>query len=294
MSVENACGEASSSTDADSIDSSVPVYHNEEWLRRHYWDKQMSTYEMGDIAGVSNRTICYWMDKNDVEKRGNHKRTHAVTGKSPDDAHKYKTKEWLRTQYVEKDRSVIEMADMAGVTPTTICNWMDAVGVETRGPHQRDHITNADANEKLADKAWLREKYEDEKLSTLKIAELAECTAAAVWLRMKKHGLKTRSPKEAIPRGEQHPSWDGGHSLEYGGEWIEQREKAIQRDNEQCRRCGVSRKEVQETTDRDLHVHHIRKLKRFDDLSEAHRLVNLITLCQNCHAALEGVPIDNR
>ena len=294
MSVENACGEASSSTDADSIDSSVPVYHNEEWLRRHYWDKQMSTYEMGDIAGVSNRTIRYWMDKNDVEKRGNHKRTHAVTGKSPEDASKYKTKEWLQTQYVEEDRSVVEIADMAGVTPTTICNWMDAVGVETRGPHQRDHIIQSTASKQLSNESWLREKYEDEKLSTPKIAELVGRTQAAVAYWMRKHGVEWRDSKEAALRGEQHPDWDGGHSLEYGGEWIEQREKAIQRDNEQCRRCGVSRKEVQETTDRDLHVHHIRKLKRFDDLSEAHRLGNLITLCQNCHAALEGLPIDNR
>lgn len=295
MSAEGSpAGEPDSSTDGTSKEVSEPVHHQEEWLRRQYWDKERSVYEMADLADVSDRTISHWMDKLGVEKRGNHKRAHAVTGDNPDDARKYKSEEWLRTQYETERKSVIEMADMAGVTPTSICNWMDAAGVETRGPHQRDHVVNADVNEKLADKTWLQEKYVEQELSTPEIAERADCTAAAVWNWMGKHGLETRSPKEAIPRGEQHPSWDGGHTVEYGGEWQEQREKAIQRDSEKCRRCGVTREEERNTTGRDLHVHHIRKLKYFDDLSEGHSLDNLLTVCQDCHAAIEGLPIDNR
>lgn len=291
---ESASGEADSDSDAPDKDSSVPVHHREEWLREHYWDKQMSVYEMAELADVSDRTISYWMDKKGVEKRGNHKRAHAVTNGETADAERYRSKEWLRTQYVGENKSVVEMADAAGVTPTTICNWMDAAGVETRDPHQREHIVNANANENLADSEWLREKYHGEELSTPEIAERVGRTQAAVAYWMRKHGVEWRSPKEAAVRGEEHPDWDGGHTLEYGGEWRERREEAIERDGEKCRRCGVTRKEVRETSGRDLHVHHIKKLKKFDDPSEGHRLENLLTVCQGCHAVLEGLPIDTR
>lgn len=274
--------------------TSAPDYHREEWLRRHYWDEQMSVYDMADVAGVSDRTISYWMDKNGVEKRGNHKRAHAVTNGDTATAERYRSEEWLRAQYVEENRSVIEMADAAGVTPTTICNWMDAAGVETRGPHQREHIVNADATEKLTDGEWLREKYHDEELSTPEIAERVDCTAAAVGNWLQKHGIEARNAKEAALRGDDHPDWDGGHTLEYGSEWRERREEAIKRDGEKCRRCGVTREVARETSGRDLHVHHIKKLKEFGIPAEGHRLGNLLTVCQGCHAALEGLPIDNR
>lgn len=289
---ENALGKASSDNGSVDKDSSVPVHRREEWLREHYWDKEESVYEMADIAGVSARTVSDWMDKKGVEKRGNHKRAHAVTDGDADDPDEYRSEGWLRNQYVEQNKSVIEMADSAGVTPTTICNWMDAAGVETRGPHQRDHITQATASDRLADESWLREKYVEEELSSLEIGERVERTAAAVRYWMDKHGIDARDPIDAVPRGEDHPDWDGGHTIEYGGEWIQQREKAIQRDGEACRRCGLSREKAREESGRDLHVHHIRKLKEFDDISEGHKLSNLLTVCQPCHDAIEGIPID--
>ena len=291
---ESALGKATGSSDADDKESSVPVHHREEWLRRHYWDKEMSVYEMADVADVSARTIGDWMNKKGVEKRGNHKRAHAVANGNSEEAKRYRSKEWLRTQYVEENRSVIEMADVAGVTPTSICNWMDAAGIETRGPHQRSHIVQSDVTEILTDGAWLREQYVEKELSTLEIAERAGCTPATVSNWMEKHGIDARGPFECKPRGEDHPHWAGGHSLEYGPEWREKREKAIQRDGESCRRCGAERSTVRDRTRRDLHVHHIQKLKTFDNPSDAHELDNLLTVCSGCHAAIEGLPIDTR
>jgi 5-methylcytosine-specific restriction endonuclease McrA len=234
------------------------------------------------------------MDKLGVEKRGNHKRADTVTDGDEPDAERYRSEEWLRTQYVEQNKSVVEMAEQAGVTPTTICNWMDAAGVEIRDPHQRDHIVSANASDKLADESWLRDKYVEERLSTPEIAERVGRTQAAVAYWMKKHGVEWRDSKEAAPRGEEHPDWDGGHTLEYGGEWQERREEAIQRDGEACRRCGTTREEARDKTGRDLHVHHIQKLKEFDDPSNGHELDNLLTVCQSCHAKIEGLPIDAR
>lgn len=64
--------------------------------------------------------------------------------------------------------------------------------------------------------------------------------------------------------------------LDYGDNWDEQREKALERDCYTCRICGDQR-EV-------LHVHHFTDLRGFEgDWQNGNLLDNLITLCRCCH-----------
>lgn len=84
--------------------------------------------------------------------------------------------------------------------------------------------------------------------------------------------------------------------LPWGSGWREIREKAIQRDNEQCLRCGMSRKEHKEQTGFDLNVHHRRPRQYYyyheeKSLDEANKLENLLTLCFACHRTLENSPV---
>jgi len=69
----------------------------------------------------------------------------------------------------------------------------------------------------------------------------------------------------------------------YGPNWEEQREKAISRDEHECRECGVSRKMHKEKYNHDLHVHHIKPLREIGDYTEANTLKNLKALCAPCH-----------
>jgi hypothetical protein len=69
--------------------------------------------------------------------------------------------------------------------------------------------------------------------------------------------------------------------------WSENREKAIERDKQQCQECGMSRGEHREQYGEDLNVHHIKPLKEFDDAEKAHSLDNLKTVCKSCHATIE-------
>lgn len=65
----------------------------------------------------------------------------------------------------------------------------------------------------------------------------------------------------------------------YSGErWQQARKAALARDRV-CQDCG--------TTD-SLHVHHIRKVRTFEDYDDAHDLNNLVVLCQDCHPKWEG------
>ena len=42
---------------------------NEEWLRRQYHEKGKKQSEIAEMTAVNTSTICYWMDKLDIEAR---------------------------------------------------------------------------------------------------------------------------------------------------------------------------------------------------------------------------------
>lgn len=39
-------------------------------IRRLYWDEELSTYQIGDEIGCSRKTVCNFMDRHGIEKRG--------------------------------------------------------------------------------------------------------------------------------------------------------------------------------------------------------------------------------
>ncbi|MBX0296841.1 homing endonuclease associated repeat-containing protein [Haloarcula nitratireducens] len=96
------------------------------------------------------------------------------------------------------------------------------------------------------------------------------------------------------PDGPNHHNWKEQpvHKWrEYGDNWDEQRQKALERDDYTCQTpgCEWTQEAHLETFTRGLHVHHIRPLSAFgDDESEvdfeqANRLDNLVTVCAEHH-----------
>lgn len=88
--------------------------------------------------------------------------------------------------------------------------------------------------------------------------------------------------------GEDHPAWKGGHDEYYGPNWMQKREETLQRDDYECRVCGIDREEHREKYNQDLHVHHIMPARKFSDYEDQNDLDNLLTLCQDCHSKYEG------
>lgn len=62
-------------------------------------------------------------------------------------------------------------------------------------------------------------------------------------------------------------------SGEYPDDWEQRRKRVLKRDNYECQQCGV--------TDTELHVHHTTPISE----GGGHKLSNLTTICQSCHAA---------
>lgn len=85
--------------------------------------------------------------------------------------------------------------------------------------------------------------------------------------------------------GEDSPRWKGGYSPYYGENWIQQRQKALKRDQYRCQGCNKNASDMP----REPSVHHIIPVRDFERPSDANSLGNLVTLCNACHAKWEGL-----
>jgi len=92
--------------------------------------------------------------------------------------------------------------------------------------------------------------------------------------------------------GENHPRYNGGRK-DFGENWPEIRKVAIQRDNEECQRCGISRERHLSDKNIDLDVHHKEPRRKFIEscksIEQADEISNLITLCRSCHMKMEEI-----
>ncbi|MFC4437116.1 MULTISPECIES: HNH endonuclease [Natrialbaceae] len=83
--------------------------------------------------------------------------------------------------------------------------------------------------------------------------------------------------------GLDHHQWEGG-PIEYGQRWWRIRRRALERDGYECRHCGTDAEEL----DRNPDVHHIRPVRSFDRVEDAHTIDNVVTLCWSCHRRAEA------
>jgi hypothetical protein len=96
--------------------------------------------------------------------------------------------------------------------------------------------------------------------------------------------------------GEDHPAYVHGEGSTnyYGPFWERIVEEIRERDNYECRICGMSNKEHLEKNEKSLDVHHITPKYEFEnddgevDYKKANRDENLITVCKCCHGKIEG------
>lgn len=88
--------------------------------------------------------------------------------------------------------------------------------------------------------------------------------------------------------GENHHQWEGG-TIAYGQKWWRTRREALERDDYTCQNCGKTTDELGRNPD----VHHIERVRDFNQPEMAHTLENVITLCRSCHRNVEtgNIPV---
>lgn len=75
-----------------------------------------------------------------------------------------------------------------------------------------------------------------------------------------------------------------GHKKYYGPNWQYQRYLARERDNYNCRLCGIS----EDGYGKELSVHHKEPFVYFDNYIDANKLDNLLSLCEPCHRIIHS------
>lgn len=108
-------------------------------------------------------------------------------------------------------------------------------------------------------------------------------------------GFDAPDPHRNTPSGEEHWNWKGGkyenQGRYYGSNWNSRRHDVLKRDGYACLVCGKTEEKSRSEHGCSLHIHHITPISEFDAPEEANKLSNLTTLCPECHARWERLPI---
>lgn len=105
----------------------------------------------------------------------------------------------LQTLYWDQELSLQQVADRLSVSPKTVRNAMDRLGIPTRSAQEATRLAHkSTASVKYRDKEWLRRAYHDEKMSLSQIAGLLNCDHSTISKWMARHGIPTRDAGEAL------------------------------------------------------------------------------------------------
>lgn len=158
-------------------------WRDEERLRELYWGKRMSMREIAERFGCDYSTVYRWMDRNGIERRGDGGR---------DTRAKYENEDWLRTEYVEREKSTIQIAKEQGCGDEVIRQRLIEYGIE-----RRDNAPNPEA--KYRDEELMRRLYLDEGKSTQGIAEQLGYSKATIRRWLHRHGIPVRESNKEKP-----------------------------------------------------------------------------------------------
>jgi len=253
--------------------NSNPKYKNENWLQQQYVKQGRSFQDIAKGCGCSKSTVGYWMNKYNIPARSKNSHT--------PDYPRLKDPQWLREQYIEREKTMYEIADECGCYASLVGDWLKNHGIDTRPPGN-----TPTHDERLKDPQWLREQYIEREKTMYEIADECGCSHTTVSDWFGKHGIET---KELV--GENHWNWKGGASL-YGPGWDEQKRRAVRsRDGHTCQdpHCSTTQEQHLNEHSEKLHVHHLRKARDVDDPEERNAKENLITLCRDCHRRWERI-----
>lgn len=117
---------------------SKATYKNKEWMYKQYIRNEKTTTEIADEAGVTQPTISRWLDRHDIQSRSQ------SDLQTDGDTEPLRDKQWLREQYINRERSGGDIADELDVTAETVTGWANKHGIELRNSGESSSKDNTD------------------------------------------------------------------------------------------------------------------------------------------------------
>lgn len=245
--------------------SEAKPWRDEERLRE-LRDQGLSEAEIARRLECSQATVHNWLVRFDLD----------TSRVSPD--HPWHDEEVLRRLYCDQELTMGEVADVLQCSRKAVEDWIHRHEIDTRS-------RTPETPERLRDRETLEQLYLDQKMSTYDIAAEVGCVPSAVHNWLQQHDIETR--QVGSQPGQLHHRWKGGKEPYYGSNWMEQRRKALKRDDRRCVECGLTEDEHRQQYEIGLDVHHRTPIRTFDDPANANTLDNLVTLCRACHNRIE-------
>jgi len=105
-----------------------------EWLREQYIENNHSMADISEMCDCCEKSVSKWIHKHGIE---------VGTRQEPADV-RLADADWLQKQYVGEERASTEIAEQCGCSHTTVIDWLNRHGIETRkrgegGPAGADH-----------------------------------------------------------------------------------------------------------------------------------------------------------
>jgi transposase len=247
-----------------------------EWLREKYHNEGLSCQAVAEKIGCSDGAVLSAMNRHGIEtrsfseavKRGKRKQFGELD------------KEWLREEYVAKEKSANQIADETGTSANTVLRWLHRHDLPVRD--RQAALIAKRSPPQLKDGELLQKLYVEERHSPLQIASKIGTDSSTVARWLIRHNIEPRGVE-----GEDNPNWTDGETS-YGDGWNkEKREQVRERDNFKCRNCGIGESEHIELFGQVLHVHHIVPASEFQNAEKRNRPDNLLTVCARCHQKIE-------
>lgn len=120
--------------------------------------------------------------------------------------HKLTDREWLRTEYVDKLRTLQSIGDEVGCNKATVGRTLKKFGINRRKRTSRHALLN--------DKVWLRRAYVEDERTISSLAKEIGCTVGPVRDALRALGIETRGSRIVANRckriGKDAGNWRGG------------------------------------------------------------------------------------
>lgn len=101
-------------------------YEDPEWLREQYHGEGRSLTDIAEECGVSHQSVRAQMERHGIERRS---MSEAQTSGEIQYLH---DADWLRQEYIEKERTTVDIAAELGVTRWVVGRWVNRHGMKTR------------------------------------------------------------------------------------------------------------------------------------------------------------------
>lgn len=187
-------------------ESDTPDYKDKEWLHFQYHVLGRSQREIADLSDVAPSTISRNMKRFDISRRDLDRAMSKAMG-----GHELLWDEdWLRDQYISKEKSSTEIAQTTDTNKSTVLDALDRCGIPKRGRSDATALTHSKGStgygdEKYNNESWLEWQYTQRQKTMREIAEENGWGVKTVHDALNRHDIPTRSNKAA-----QLLRWKGG------------------------------------------------------------------------------------